>query len=75
MKKMKLKIEIDSEDLFRFTTAREDREFIKEMVENASDDVLVDEIISRELVSDVLNELTEKELEELLAEYGYIKEE
>lgn len=44
------------------------------MVENASDDVLVDEIISRELVSDVLNELTEKELEETFAEYGYIKE-
>lgn len=72
---MKIKVEIDSEDLLRFTTASEDRQFIKEMVENASDDVLVDEIISRELVSDVLNELTEKELEELLAEYGYIKEE
>lgn len=72
---MKIKVEIDSEDLLRFTTASEDRQFIKEMVENASDEVLVDEIISRELVSDVLNELTEKELEELLAEYGYIKEE
>lgn len=72
---MKIKVEIYSEDLLRFTTASEDRQFIKEMVENASDEVLVDEIISRELVSDVLNELTEKELEELLAEYGYIKEE
>lgn len=72
---MKIKVEIDSKDLLMFTTQSEDREFIKEMVENASDDVLVDEIISRELVSDVLNELTERELEELLAEYGYIKEE
>lgn len=72
---MKIKVEIDSEDLLRFTTASEDRQFIKEMVENASDEVLVDEIISRELVSDVLDELTEIELEELLAEYGYIKEE
>ena len=72
---MKIKVEIDSEDLLRFTTASEDRQFIKEMVENASDEVLVDEIISRELVSDVLNELNERELEELLAEYGYIKEE
>lgn len=72
---MKIKVEIDSEDLLRFTTASEDRQFIKEMVENASDEVLVDEIISRELVSDVLNELNERELEKLLAEYGYIKEE
>lgn len=72
---MKIKVEIDSEDLLRFTTASEDEQFIKEMLENASDKVLVDEIISRELVSDVLNELNERELEELLAEYGYIKEE
>lgn len=72
---MKIKVEIDSEDLLRFTTASEDRQFIKEMVENASDEVLVDEIISRELVSDVLDELNERELEKLLAEYGYIKEE
>ena len=72
---MKIKVEIDSKDLLMFTTQSEDREFIKEMVENASDDVLVDEIISRELVSDVLNELTEKELEETFAEYGYIKKE
>lgn len=72
---MKIKVEIDSEDLLRFTTPREDREFIKEMLENASDEDLVNEIINRELVSDVLNELNERELEELLAEYEYIKEE
>ena len=72
---MKIKVEIDSEDLFRFTTRSEDEQFIKEMLENASDEVLIDEIISRELVSDVLNELNERELEELLAEYKYIKEE
>lgn len=72
---MKIKVEIDSEDLLRFTTASEDEQFIKEMLENASDKVLVDEIFKRMLVYDVLNELTEKELEELLAEYGYIKEE
>lgn len=72
---MKIKVEIDSEDLLGFTTASEDEQFIKEMLENASDKVLVDEIFKRMLVYDVLNELTEKELEELLAEYGYIKEE
>lgn len=72
---MKIKVEIDSEDILRFTTASEDEQLVKEMLENASDKVLVDEIISRELVSDVLDELNERELEELLAEYGYIKEE
>lgn len=72
---MKIKVEIDSEDLLRFTTASEDEQFIKEILENASDKVLVDEIFKRMLVYDVLNELNERELEELLAEYGYIKEE
>lgn len=72
---MKLKVEIDSEDIFRFTTASEDEQLAKEMLYNVKDEDLVNEIISRELISDVLNELTEKELEELLAEYGYIKEE
>lgn len=72
---MKIKVEIDSEDLLKFTTVSEDEQLAKEMLNNVKDEDLVNEIISRELVSDVLNELTERELEELLAEYGYIKEE
>ena len=72
---MKIKVEIDSEDLLKFTTASEDEQLAKEMLGNASDDVLVDEIFKRMLVYDVLNELTEKEREETFAEYGYIKKE
>lgn len=72
---MKIKVEIDSEDLLKFTTAKEDEQLAKEMVENASDEILVDEIVKRMLVYDVLNELTEKERKETFAEYGYIKEE
>jgi hypothetical protein len=72
---MKIKVEIDSEDILRFTTASEDEQFIKEMLENVSDEILVDEIFKRMLIYDVLSELTEKELEETFAEYGYIKEE
>lgn len=72
---MKIKVEIDSEDLLRFTTASEDEQLAKEMLYNVKNEDLVNEIISRELVSEILNELNERELEELLAEYGYVKEE
>lgn len=72
---MKLKVEIDSEDLFKYTTAAEDEQLAKEMLYSIKDGDLVNEILSREIVSDVLDELNERELEQLLAEYGFVKEE
>lgn len=72
---MKIKVEIDSSDLLTYTTAEEDEQLAKEMLHLIKDDVLVNEIVDRELVADVLDELSERELEEIMAEYGFIKEE
>lgn len=71
---MKIKVEIDSEDLLKYTSAHEDRELAKELMYNLKDEDLVNEVLSREIVSDVLDELSERELEEIMAEYGFVKD-
>lgn len=70
---MKLKIEIDSKDLFKYTTAREDSELAEELIGNVKDEVIIEEVFNRHLVSDVLDRINVRELEEMLAEYGYTK--
>lgn len=70
---MKLRVEIDSKDLFKYTTAREDEELAEELIGEATDDCLIEEILKRHLVSDVLDRMNVRELEEMLAEYGFTK--
>lgn len=70
---MKLRVEIDSKDLFKYTTAREDEELAEELIGNVKDEVIIEEVFNRHLVSDVLDRLNVRELEEMLAEYGFTK--
>lgn len=68
---MKLRVEIDSEELLKYTTAREDSELAEELIGNAKDEVIIEEVFNRQLVSDVLDRMNMRELEEMLAEYGF----
>lgn len=68
---MKVKVEIDVEDIFDNTTAAEDKKILRQMVERCDDATLVDEVISRELFEDVLRELSEDQLREMLNDFGY----
>lgn len=70
---MKLRVEIDSKELFKYTTAGEDSELAEELIGNVKDEVIIEEVFNRHLVSDVLDRLNVRELEEMLAEYGFTK--
>lgn len=70
---MKLRVEIDSKELLKYTTAREDSELAEELIGNVKDEVIIEEVFNRHLVSDVLDKMMLRELEEMLAEYGFTK--
>lgn len=70
---MKLRVEIDSKELLKYTTAREDSELAEELIGNVKDEVIIEEVFNRHLVSDVLDKMNVRELEEMLAEYGFTK--
>lgn len=70
---MKLRVEIDSKELLKYTTAREDSELAEELIGNVKDEVIIEEVLNRHLVSDVLDSIDVRELEEMLAEYGFTK--
>lgn len=72
---MKIKVEIDTRDLLMFTTSKEDKEFASEFLTYASDDDLIQEFNSRGLLSDVIDELSDKDKDSLFGEYGYVKQE
>lgn len=70
---MKLRVEIDSKELLKYTTAREDSGLAEELIGYIKDEVIIEEVFNRHLVSDVLDKMNVRELEEMLAEYGFTK--
>lgn len=72
---MKVKIEIDTSDITRFTSYKEDSEIAKEFLEHASEKDLINEVISRNLTIDLLDELTEHERALIFSHYGYEEKE
>jgi len=75
----KILIQIDTDDLFEHTTAAQDREVFREFLDKIPNDMLVEEVANRELLSDVYNESKRSEQQELMDEwaddFGYTKEE
>lgn len=64
-----VKIDIDPNEIFSNTTSREDTEFIDSNIDKASDDKIIDEVFSRNLVDDVMNKLDSSKLEEIRKNY------
>lgn len=75
----KILIQIDTDDLLEYTTAAQDREVFREFLDKIQNDMLVEEVANRELLSDVYNESKRSEQQELMDEwaddFGYTKEE
>ena len=72
---MKIKIDIDTDDLFKYTSYQEDEEIAKEIISKARDEDVVNEVIDRCLVEDVLDELNESTIEEIFGKYGFVRKE
>lgn len=66
---MDVKITIDPNEVFDDMTGTEEKSFIDDNIDKASDSRLVDEILSRGLVNDVINALDSTRLEELRNDY------
>ena len=72
---MKIKIDIDIDDLLRYTSFEEDKEIAKKFISEARDEDVVNEVIDRCLVENVLDELNESTIEEIFGKYGFVREE
>jgi hypothetical protein len=66
---MKVKIEIDTSDILRYTSYKEDQEIAKEFIENLSDEDIINEVLNRGILEDIIEELTEDQQRELLKQY------
>lgn len=66
----KILYEIDTDDLFRNTTAAQDREVLKEFLAQMTDDMLVTEVVNRELLSDVFCESKNTEQQAVIDEWA-----
>lgn len=75
----KILIQIDTDDLFEHTTAAQDREVFREFLDKIPNDMLVEEVASRELLDDVFDESKRSEQQGLVDKwadvFGYTKEE
>lgn len=72
---MIIKIDINTDDLMKYTSYEEDKEIAKQFISEASDKDVVDEVINRCLVEDVLDELNESTIEEIFGKYGFVRKE
>jgi len=75
----KILIQIDTDDLLEHTTAAQDREVFREFLDKIPDEMLVEEVTSRELLDDVFDESKRSEQRGLVDKwadvFGYTKEE
>lgn len=75
----KILIQIDTDDLLGHTTAAQDREVFREFLDKISDEMLVEEVVNRSLLSDVFCESRRTEQQELIDvwadNFGYTREE
>lgn len=72
---MKIKVEIDIDDLTKYTSYQEDAEIAKHFISEARDEDVVNEVIDRCLVENVLDELKESTIEEIFGKYGFVRKE
>lgn len=72
---MKVKVEIDTDDLLLGMTRSETEAFADELIFRATDDAIVEEVIERDLMDGILDILGEGVLIALLEPYGFIKKE
>ena len=75
----KILIQIDTDDLLEHTTAAQDREVFRELLDKIPDEMLVEEVVNRSLLSDVFCESRRTEQQELIDvwadNFGYTREE
>ena len=54
---MKVKVEIDTDDILEFTSRYEESEIANSFLDKTSDEALVSEVVSRGLIEEVLDEV------------------
>ena len=76
---MKVKVEIDTDDLFDYTTSKEDEEIANEILPKASNEALIDEVVDRKLGDDVFAQLSKEEQISIISyyaeDYGFVRQE
>lgn len=75
----KILYEIDTDNLFDNTTAAQDMEVLEEFLDRMTDEMLVKEVVNREIFSDVFDELKKSEQQAIIDDwadvFGYTKQE
>ena len=77
---MKVKVEIETTDIFKFTNSyEEDSKIVEELLDSLKDDSLIQAIIDRGLYKEVFDSLSTNEQESIIDnyanDYGYYKSE
>jgi len=77
---MKVKIEIETTDIFRFTESyKEDSKIVEELLGSLEDDSLIMAVIDRGLYKELFDSLSTNEQESIIDnyanDYGYFKSE
>ncbi len=77
---MKVKIEIETTDIFKFTNSyKEDSQIVEELLDSLEDDSLIRVIIDRGLYKELFDSLSTNEQESIIDnyanDYGYFKSE
>lgn len=66
---MIIKVDIDTDNLLEHTTRQQDEKIGAQFIRGATDEVVIDELVSRGLVEDVLETLTKDEIEKLFEKF------
>lgn len=69
---MIVKVNIDTDDIFSFTSRAEDEIIARDFIQHATDEDLIDEIISRGLICDVIEVLDENSRVDIFDYFGYV---
>lgn len=77
---MKVKVEIETTDIFKFTNSyKEDSQIVEELLDSLEDDSLIRAIIDRGLYKELFDSLSTNEQEFIIDnyanDYGYFKSE
>lgn len=77
---MKVKVEIETTDIFKFTNSyKEDSQIVEELLSSLEDDSLIMAIIDRGLYKELFDRLSTNEQESIIDnyanDYGYFKSE
>lgn len=77
---MKVKVEIETTDIFRFTSSsKEDSQIVEELLDSLEDESLISAIIDRGLYKELFDSLSTNEQESIIEnyanDYGYFKSE